>query len=288
MVIAERTTSYGFLAALCGVRPIAIAQQGMTDLWPERSALHPIKKRIQNYAFRKADLIHAWGKVMTYSMQKSHVDMKKVLVLPKGINLELFENKNEVNPNQIRAIVTRSLQPEYRHDVIIKAFAILHKIGYDFSLLIVGDGTQMCNLKQLATDLGVGDKIIFTGKVPNEQLPKLLQHSNYYISMPITEGVSASLFEAMATSCYPIVSDVAGNREFIVNRENGQLIPVDDVEKLAEELLWAIKNSEYRCKAAKNNRIFVEKNADYKINMKRISDRYHTLINTTELSHVRN
>ena len=35
MVIAERTTSYGFLAALTGIQPIAIAQQGITDLWPD-------------------------------------------------------------------------------------------------------------------------------------------------------------------------------------------------------------------------------------------------------------
>ena len=51
MVIAERTTSYGFLAALSGVKPVAIAQQGRTDLWPEKSVLLPLKKIIQHYAF---------------------------------------------------------------------------------------------------------------------------------------------------------------------------------------------------------------------------------------------
>ncbi len=54
MVIAERTTSYGFLAALSGIRPVVIAQQGITDLWPSSSILLPIKKRIQQYAFQKA------------------------------------------------------------------------------------------------------------------------------------------------------------------------------------------------------------------------------------------
>jgi hypothetical protein len=41
MVIAERTTSYGFLAALSGVKPVAIAQQGITDLWPENRFHYP-------------------------------------------------------------------------------------------------------------------------------------------------------------------------------------------------------------------------------------------------------
>ena len=44
MVIAERTTSYGFLAALSGVKPVAIAQQGRTDLWPRNIAFVTVKK----------------------------------------------------------------------------------------------------------------------------------------------------------------------------------------------------------------------------------------------------
>ena len=147
MVIAERTTSYGFLAALTGVKPVAIAQQGVTDLWPESSLLFPIKKRIQNYAFRKATLIHAWGSVMALSMKKAQVDMSKVLVLPKGINLKFFKNANTSDNSKINAIVTRSLLPEYRHDTILKSFGVLHEKGVAFQLTIVGDGPQLPLLK---------------------------------------------------------------------------------------------------------------------------------------------
>ena len=79
MVIAERTTSYGFLAALTGIKPVAIAQQGITDLWPHNSPLYPFKKMLQDYAFKKANLIHAWGKVMTDHMLASKVDKIKIL-----------------------------------------------------------------------------------------------------------------------------------------------------------------------------------------------------------------
>lgn len=44
MVIAERTTSYGFLAAISGLKPVAIAQQGITDLWPRNSPSYIFKK----------------------------------------------------------------------------------------------------------------------------------------------------------------------------------------------------------------------------------------------------
>lgn len=279
MVIAERTTSYGFLAAISGVKPIAIAQQGRTDLWPENAVTLPLKRIIQNYAFKKATLIHAWGPLMTVSMQEVQVDMKKVLILPKGIDLEAFENHNTANPKKINAIVTRSLQPEYCHDCIIEAFALLKKRGFDFSLTIVGYGKQLPFLKMLTKELAIDKQVCFTGRIPNSELPKMLQQANFYISMPITEGVSASLFEAMACQCYPIVSNNPGNQSWINHRENGQLITLNDAEMLANELLWAFENESYRMEAVQKNRLFVEKNANYSINMKQIAMQYHQLIN---------
>ena len=279
MVIAERTTSYGFLAAISGSKTIAIAQQGRTDLWPEDSALYLYKKIIQKYAFKKAHLIHAWGPVMAIHMKETGVDMNKVLILPKGIDLSLFKPSTN-NSNKIEAIVTRSLQPEYRHDSILKAFGILNQKGIDFSLTIVGDGTRLQFLKDLTKELQLENKVIFTGRIPNTQLPKLLKQSNIYISMPITEGVSASLFEAMACNCFPVVSDIPGNQSWITHRENGQLVGIDNIEMLAEELVWSFENPEIRNQAIIQNRKFVEENANYDLNMKIISQKYHELLNS--------
>lgn len=214
---------------------------------------------------------------MAIHMKASGVDMNKVLVLPKGIDLSIFTSSIN-NSNKIEAIVTRSLMPEYRHDSILKAFAILHQKGIDFSLTIVGDGTRLHYLKDLAKDLQIENKVIFTGRIPNTELPKLLQRSNIYISMPITEGVSASLFEAMACNCYPLVSDIPGNQSWIKHRENGQLIEIDNIEMLAEELIWSFENPESRNQAIIRNRKFVEENASYDINMKIISKKYHDLL----------
>ncbi|MES2574249.1 MAG: glycosyltransferase [Bacteroidota bacterium] len=280
MVIAERTTSYGFLAALSGVKPAAIAQQGRTDLWPENSISYPFKKAIQNYAFKKATLIHAWGPVMTVSMRKAKVNMEKVLVLPKGIDLEQFGNIKHSSTEKVTAIVTRSLMPEYRHDTILKAFEILNQKGIDFVLTIVGDGKLLPTLEELAVKLNIKNKVNFTGRIPNTKLPELLQQSDFYISMPITEGVSASLFEAMASNCYPVVTDIPGNQSWIKHKENGQLIIIDDYQMLANEILWSFNNKEYRDGAVLKNRKFVEENADYNINMSIIADKYHELINT--------
>ena len=279
MVIAERATSYGFLAAISGIKPVAIAQQGISDLWPEQSPLYIFKKILQDYAFKKAELLHAWGPIMATHMQKSNVDMAKVMVLPKGINLKKFEFSNEDNNTIIKAIVTRSLQAEYHHEVILKAFALLKKQNIKFELTIVGGGILLEKLKQLTKTLDLENEVLFTGSIANSELPKHLQQSNIYISMPETEGVSASLFEAMACGVFPIVTDLPGNRSWINQHQNGILVENKNSIKLAEAILWTTKNESITRNAIIQNRKFVEENANYDINMKKIADFYHHLIN---------
>ena len=284
IVIAERTTSYGYLAALSGIKPVVIAQQGITDLWPHNSPLYIFKKTLQDYAFKKADLIHAWGNVMENHMKESNVDMSKVMVLPKGINLDYFEFKDTSDDTMINAIVTRALESEYRHDLILKAFSIIKNHKIPFKLTIIGDGTELKKLKSLAKELKIENEIYFVGRIKNNEIPKFLQHANFYISMPITEGVSASLFEAMACGCFPIVSDLPGNRSWISQKVNGILVPSENEFKLAEEIEWAFKNNDFIKKSITENRKLVEENANYKINMKKIAFTYHDLINIKSTS----
>lgn len=284
MVIAERTTSYGYLAALCGIKPIAIAQQGITDLWPVNSLSYPFKKIIQKYAYNKADLIHAWGTVMANHMIESGVDMSKVMILPKGINLDFFQF-NEAHDNQkINAIVTRSLNPEYQHDLILKAFALLKQKNIPFNLMVIGDGIELKKLKSLAKELNIEKEVDFMGRIDNNDIPTYLQKSNFYISMPTTEGVSASLFEAMACGCFPIVSDLPGNRHWIEQKINGILVPSENAIKLAEELEWAFLHTDFTKLAILANRAFVEENANYEKNMKKIALKYHDLITAKSAS----
>lgn len=278
MVIAERTTSYGYLAAFSGLKPMAIAQQGITDLWPLNSPLYILKKRLQNYAFKKADLIHAWGNSMAEHMKESNVDMDKVMILPKGINLDFFQFNDASDGTMINAVVTRSLEPEYKHDLILKAFSIVKQKNIPFKLTIIGDGTELKKLKWLAKELKIDNEVNFVGRINNNDIPKFLQQANFYISTPITEGVSASLFEAMASGCLPIVSDLPGNRCWIQQKENGILVTIENEFKLAEEIEWAFKNTDFTKKAIVENRKFVEENANYKINMKKIAFTYHDLI----------
>ncbi|MCG9793049.1 glycosyltransferase family 4 protein [Flavobacterium algicola] len=282
MIIAERTTSYGFLAALSKAPIVAIAQQGITDLWPIYSTTYPLKKLIQQYAFKNADLIHAWGKVMVPAMIEAKLDLQKVMILPKGIDVDAFHPKSDLTFSKIKAIVTRSLAPEYRHETILKAFGIVNKRGIDFELTFVGDGNQMSYLKKIATDLQIAHKVHFLGRKPYGELPQLLHQHNYYISMPNTEGASASLFEAMASQCYPIVSNIAGNQEWIADGKNGSLVAVDDHNTLAAVILATFEEKVYRENVLKHNQELVTNQCSYEKNMTLIAKKYHELIDNAQ------
>lgn len=238
---------------------------------------------LQDYAFKKADLIHAWGSVMENHMKESSVNMSKVMVLPKGINLDFFEFKDNHNDTIIDAIVTRALQPEYQHDLIMKAFSIVKQKNIPFKLTIIGEGTELKKLKCLAQKLSIQNEVIFAGKIDNDNIPKFLHQANFYISMPITEGVSSSLFEAMACGCFPVVSDLPGNRSWISQKVNGILVPSKNEFKLAEEIEWAFKNNDFTKKSITENRKLIEQNVNYKINMKKIAITYHDLINSKSI-----
>ena len=278
IVIAERATSYGFLAALSGAKIVIVAQQGISDLWPKNSILYPFKKMMQDYAFKKATLVHAWGTVMIPAMQEGKVSESKIMILPKGIDLEQFTPINNATFDKITAIVTRSLLLEYGHETILKAFAIVKSKNMAFQLTIVGDGKMRTYLEKTVAALGLKKEVDFTGKINNSALPKMLQQHLFYISMPTTEGVSASLFEAMACKCFPIVSDIAGNQAFIKNNDNGKLIPTSNPEKLADAIIVSFKNHDMIQNAVNRNFEFVFEHANYKTNMSLIAKKYHDLI----------
>lgn len=279
LIIAERVTSYGFLAALTGFRPYLVAQQGITDIYPPHSITAPFKVLIQKYTFHKVALIHAWGEAMTNSMLKHGADKNKILVMPKGIDLQTFTYSPQKKLDKIRAIVTRSLTPDYRHHIILRAFAEIKQKGIPFELTIVGDGVLREELITLSRSLNIQCEIVFTGRIPNHTLPDYLRFSNLYLSMPCTEGMSASLLEAFATGCYPIVTDLPGNRAWIEHNINGMLVPIDRADLLAQAItdFWQQKEISFES-AVQVNVATVREKADYSKNMKRISDIYHEII----------
>lgn len=277
LVLSERATSYGFFSLFVNGKKKVVAQQGITDVYPEYGFSKFYKSILQRTVYKRVDLIHAWGNVMTYAMLESGAKPVKIMVLPKGINTHKFiaSNKEGLPPC---FIVTRSLYALYRHIDIVEAVKILKDQNQEVKVFFIGIGPEMADVQSKIKKYGLEENIFLKGYVPNDELPNLLESCRYYIAVPTTEGVSSSLFEAMAAGCFPIVTDLPANQNFIKDKKNGLLVPVCNPEKLAEAMQWALEQTEKVTFAISSNREFIEQFVDFRSNMKVITDRYKKLI----------
>jgi glycosyltransferase involved in cell wall biosynthesis len=205
----------------------------------------------------------------------------KILVLPKGIDLDLFQfsNPKRIYNNPVSLIVTRSFYDLYRHEDILKCISNLREYGLKMKVFLVGEGPEKPRLVKICTDLNIKDLVNFTGLVPNEKLPDLLRQSALYVAFPTTEGVSSSLFEAMAMGCFPIVSDLPANQAFLSQKMNGILVPIKNVSQLGAAILFAVENPQIAENAILKNREYIEKHVDFNRNMKVIYKKYLDLLN---------
>jgi glycosyltransferase involved in cell wall biosynthesis len=263
LVLAERSTSYGFFSLFTNAKVKVVAQQGISDIYPNTFVSVFYKKIIQRFVYKNVDLIHAWGNSMAHAMVMSGADPIKIVVRPKGVDLKKYIFTNQFNSNkafELRAVVTRSLANDYNHHIIIEAVSQLKTHGVILRVDIIGDGPLKEQLIQLTKELNVADIVTFLGRIPNDDLPLYLSKCPIYISTPITEGASSSLMEAMAVGCFPIVTDLPGNKSFIQNGVNGLLIQVGSVKSLVDAIV-CLKDGHYNPSSSvqMNRRTAVEK-----------------------------
>jgi L-malate glycosyltransferase len=145
-------------------------------------------------------------------------------------------------PRGRRLLSCRLHKPLYRIDVILRAFASLPAKRADWVLEVAANGEQTPALQQLAAELGVADRVEFSGMLNAAALWRAYRRSAVFVSVPETDGTSVSLLEAMAAGCLPVLSNLPANREWVEDGRNGLL--VEDLARLGEALERAIEWSE--------------------------------------------
>jgi glycosyltransferase involved in cell wall biosynthesis len=90
-----------------------------------------------------------------------------------------------------------------------------------YRLVIAATGEETDNLKQLAINLNISDKVTFVGWLSLYENLKWYAKSKFYVSIPDSDATSISLLEAMYYGCYPIVSSLPSKREWISDEVNG-------------------------------------------------------------------
>ena len=283
IVIGYRITSYGYLASISGFHPLVLAAQN-EKIVRVPAYLLPFKPPFDycaRYALRNADLIHSWGSNISKNLILLGADPKHVLTMHRGIDTSIFYPSTERNFSCTKPPVlvsTRSLYPDYKIDLVIRAFALFTKVYPSAVFKIVGDGPERKKLEKLSSKLKCQKNIFFLGRQSPEQIADVLRKSDIYISLTQTEGISSSLIEACACGLFPIISDIPASREIVKNGENGILISSPNPSNVNESLITAYKNIEMRKKALEINKTIVRERFDSKKNNAFFISEYRRLI----------
>jgi len=212
---AHFLSSYGILAALSkSISSDAILIQ---STWGTDVLVHPfiniIRKRVAQYSLNKADYITSDSLYMS-DVIGSLVEKKEVLTFSFGFDAI---EKNNLKKEKI-IFSNRALKDFYNIDQVLKWFA---KQSSDYKLIIANDGIERVNFEKLAKALLVENRVKFVGFINEEEMKKCYQQSQYFISIPNSDGTAVSLLEAMMYGCVPIVSNIPANREWILDYVNG-------------------------------------------------------------------
>lgn len=262
VMIGYYVTGYGALAAWSGFHPLVQATSGSDVLIAPQ---HALMRQIVRFSLSHAQLVTAWAPHMAEAARQLGVPEGKLFTLPRGIPSDEFVARHCVAPAQdlpVRLICTRSLKASYQIDILIRAMACLQLQGFACELTLAGDGPQRGALEQLARELRVEQDVRFAGFVSNDCLPTELAQQHMYLSLSPSDGVSASLLEAMAVGLLPIVPDNAANRHWITPGDNGLLLNDLTVDTVVATIQAGAEDLELRQRAGQINPTTVVERAD--------------------------
>ena len=132
----------------------------------------------------------------------------------------------------------------------IRAFAAAAEKGGDMYYIICGSGDMLEQCRELALELGVSDRVIFTGY--RHDVPQLLRAADVFLFPSYREGLGIAAVEAMAAGLPLVASDIRGVREYAVSGENSLLYAPDDIQGFADAISLLERDDELRRRLGEN------------------------------------
>ncbi len=260
---AHYVVEYGFFAANAGFHPLVVSAWG-SDILVAANASR-LARLVTRYTLRRADLVTSNNERMSESIRALGVPAERVATIVFGTDAFFLEradasvNRLSSQAGPLTIISTRSLDsPLYNLDVVLRAVAMLVSRFPDLQLLIAGTGRLQPKLEARTHDLGLDKNVQFLGWLDSPALRDAFARSHIYVSVPDSDATSVSTLSAMAAGCFPVLSDLPTQREWVKNGVNGFLALPRDVRSLAQRLGEAIDGADLRREAAEQNREIVE------------------------------
>lgn len=190
------------------------------------------------------------GKKIFYKAQYLHYDCKEKLRTNVPIKLNIGWGAR-VEVEQKRA------------DLIPQLILALEEKEVNYSFNIAGEGSYKLELLNWVINQGLENKIHFLGYVMPDRMKDFWREQDVYINLSDFEGASLAMIEAMANGAIPVVTDVSGADEFVVEGITGFCFMQDEIFKMAEKIKKISQEEYYRRELSKNAVEIIKKKCNF-------------------------
>ncbi len=223
----------------------------------ERSLRYKMSRIIETNVLRKADAVFTICEGLRKEMILRNISADKITVIPNCVDADFFFNgaydteiadRHTLRNKKVFGFIGSFYKYE-GIDLLIGSFADVIRQMKDARLLLVGDGEEKERLFRKTLAMGLGGKVIFTGKVPHEKIKRYYSVIDVMVyprkRIRLTELVTPlKPLEAMAMGKVVIGSDVGGMRELITSGKDGFLFKAEDSNDLPRLMLQVAADKE--------------------------------------------
>ncbi len=257
----------------------------------EGSTRYRLTRHFESWALRRADHVFTICEGLRGDIVARGIAEDKVTVIPNAVDIEKFEPGGHPDAElKARlglqgASVVGFIGSFYAYeglDLLLDALPRMLAARPEVRVLLVGGGPQDAALKAQAQRLGLADKVVFTGRVPHDQVQRyydlvdVLAYPRH--SMRLTELVTPlKPLEAMAQGRLLVASDVGGHKELIRDGETGVLFKAGDPAALAHAVVALLAAPESWPRIHREGRRFVETQRNWTKSVSNYKAVYETL-----------
>jgi glycosyltransferase involved in cell wall biosynthesis len=249
---------------VAGERPLSIAAWG-SDLLLGARGLARVRAQ---FALRRAQLVLCDADNLAAAALAAGAREGTVRALPWGVDRARFHAREARTSGLILSV--RMHEPVYDMPTVIQAAArVLDELPHA-TFVAAGDGSQRAALEALAARMLPAGRWRFVGRVNPDEMAEWLARAEVVVSASLSDSTSQSLLEAMASGTVPVVSDIAGNREWVADGDGARLFAPGDAAGCARAVLAALRDPAWCETARARNAGVVEARGDWHVNLGRI------------------
>jgi glycosyltransferase involved in cell wall biosynthesis len=246
--------AFARLAGIIARVPVRIASEGAVLPTVDLRRLRR-DTLIERALAHATDAYTANSEAVAAGLRERGIAASKIVVIRNGVRLArpLTDRSRAAIRSELGAVgdeplvgMTARLDLEFKDQVtFLRAASALVSSGRQIRIAVIGEGAGRHVLEDLARELGIADRVHFTGfRLDSAQLISGLDVS-VMLGFEHSEGFSNSILEAMAAGVPLVATDIPPNREALTDGVHGLLVPPRGIDEAAASIARLLDDPQF-------------------------------------------